>query len=290
MVHGACETQVSFRRLIAAQGISQLGDWLYNVALLALVFERTHSSAWLGATTAARVLPIVLLGPVAGLLGDRFDRRLIMIASDVVRVGAMLGAGRGRPVRAADLVRAGAGRVRDRRRVAVPVVRRGHDPAAVGSKGRADRSEFDPRRARAAGDRHRPACSAPCSSRSADRCSRSPPTPARSRCRPCSPRPSRTGDAFRPTGGAEREPGVWAALTVGARELLRRREAARLIGADVLCSFCYGVETVVLVVVSMRLGWHESGYGVLIGAVGRRRAARHRRDRDRWCASPAAAG
>ena len=74
------ERNVSFRRLIAAQAISQLGDWLYNVALLALVFDRTHSSAWLGATTAARVLPIVLLGPVAGLLGDRFDRRLIMIA------------------------------------------------------------------------------------------------------------------------------------------------------------------------------------------------------------------
>ena len=52
----------SFRRLIAAQAVSQLGDWLYNVALLALVFERTHSVGWLGATTAARVLPIVLLG------------------------------------------------------------------------------------------------------------------------------------------------------------------------------------------------------------------------------------
>ena len=56
----------SFTRLLAALTISQLGDWLYNVALLAYVFERTHSAAWLGATTAARVLPIVVLGPVAG--------------------------------------------------------------------------------------------------------------------------------------------------------------------------------------------------------------------------------
>jgi MFS family permease len=36
----------------------------------------------------------------------------------------------------------------------------------------------------------------------------------------------------------------------------------------VLCSFVYGIETVVLVVISTRLGWHDSGYGVLIGAIG----------------------
>jgi len=75
--------------------------------------------------------------------------------------------------------------------------------------------------------------------------------------------------AFRPSGAeAEREPGVWSAISVGARELLRHRSAARLIGADVLCSFVYGVETVALVAISVRLGWHESGYGVLIGAIG----------------------
>ena len=81
----------SFRRLLAALAVSQLGDWLYNVALLAFVFDRTHSAAWLGATTVARVLPVVLLGPLAGILGDRFDRRVVMVASDLARVGAMLG-------------------------------------------------------------------------------------------------------------------------------------------------------------------------------------------------------
>ena len=37
-----------FRRLLASLAVSQAGDWLYNLALLAFVYERTHSSAWLG--------------------------------------------------------------------------------------------------------------------------------------------------------------------------------------------------------------------------------------------------
>ena len=79
-----------FRRLLASLAVSQAGDWLYNLALLAFVYERTHSSAWLGVTTAARVLPIVVCGPLGGVLADRYDRRRIMIASDAIRLGLML--------------------------------------------------------------------------------------------------------------------------------------------------------------------------------------------------------
>ena len=79
-----------FRRLLASLAVSQAGDWLYNLALLAFVYERTHSSAWLGLTTAARVLPIVVCGPLGGVLADRYDRRRIMIASDAIRLGLML--------------------------------------------------------------------------------------------------------------------------------------------------------------------------------------------------------
>src|SRR5689334_16964042 len=77
------------RRLLAALAVSQLGDWLYNLALLALVYDRTHSVTWTAATTAARVLPVVVLGPFGGVLADRYDRRRLMIASDVVRAAAM---------------------------------------------------------------------------------------------------------------------------------------------------------------------------------------------------------
>src|SRR3954452_10694507 len=81
----------SFRRLLTALAVSQAGDWLYNVALLAFVYERTHSAAWVAATTAVRVIPVVVLGPIGGVLADRFDRRRTMVLSDVARIGCMLG-------------------------------------------------------------------------------------------------------------------------------------------------------------------------------------------------------
>src|ERR1700760_1826475 len=74
-----------FRVLIAALAVSSLGDWLYNVALLAFVYDRTHSATWVALTTAARVAPMVVLGPLGGTLADRHDRRVLMIGSDAVR-------------------------------------------------------------------------------------------------------------------------------------------------------------------------------------------------------------
>ena len=78
-----------FGRLLAALAASQLGDWLYNLALLAYVEQRTHSTTWLGLTTAARIAPMVIGGPLGGLLADRLDRRVTMIASDVIRAALM---------------------------------------------------------------------------------------------------------------------------------------------------------------------------------------------------------
>src|SRR4051794_13422805 len=75
-----------FRRLAAALAASQIGDWLYNVALLTVVYERTKSPTWVALTTAARVAPIVVLGPLGGVVADRFDRRRVMIVSDAVRM------------------------------------------------------------------------------------------------------------------------------------------------------------------------------------------------------------
>jgi predicted MFS family arabinose efflux permease len=81
--------QRNLRRLFAGLVVSQAGDWLYNLALLAFVYERTGSSALVGITTAARILPEVILGPIGGVLADRHDRRVVMIVSDVVRAATM---------------------------------------------------------------------------------------------------------------------------------------------------------------------------------------------------------
>jgi predicted MFS family arabinose efflux permease len=77
------------RRLLAGLAASEIGDWLYNLALLALVFDRTGSSTWLAITTAARILPWVAFGPLGGVLADRLDRRALMIGSDAVRAACM---------------------------------------------------------------------------------------------------------------------------------------------------------------------------------------------------------
>src|SRR6201992_3627862 len=79
-----------FRKLLGGLAVSQIGDWLYNLALVTLVYSRTHSALWAGVTTAARVVPIVALGPVGGAIADRFDRRRLMIACDAIRLALML--------------------------------------------------------------------------------------------------------------------------------------------------------------------------------------------------------
>ena len=60
------------RSLIIASAASQFGNWLFNAALLAYVFEATHSAGWVGAATICRLLPYVLLGP-----DRRNDRRSV---------------------------------------------------------------------------------------------------------------------------------------------------------------------------------------------------------------------
>jgi hypothetical protein len=40
-----------FRWLLSGLAVSQTGDWLYNLALVVLVYQRTHSALWVGVTT-----------------------------------------------------------------------------------------------------------------------------------------------------------------------------------------------------------------------------------------------
>src|SRR5262245_14216918 len=78
-----------FRRLIASETVSQVGDWLYNVALAVYVFDRTHSAAWVGAMTLLRLVPYVVFAPFDGVIADRYERRAVLISSDLARMAVM---------------------------------------------------------------------------------------------------------------------------------------------------------------------------------------------------------
>jgi len=71
------------RRLAAARLISVTGGAAAFAALNFTIYERTHSAAWLSASLLLTFGVSGLFAPVGGVLGDRFDRRRVMIASDL---------------------------------------------------------------------------------------------------------------------------------------------------------------------------------------------------------------
>ncbi|MET7965608.1 dTMP kinase [Micromonospora sp. NPDC005305] len=78
-----------FRRLWIVLGVASFGDWLGLLATAlfaaAQVSGSTAQGAAFGGVTAIRLLPALVLGPVAGVFADRFDRRWTMVICDVLR-------------------------------------------------------------------------------------------------------------------------------------------------------------------------------------------------------------
>jgi len=81
----------NFRKLWIGQTISQIGDGLTNLAILIVVNQLTGSTKALAGVAIALALPQILIGLFAGVVVDRFDRRRIMIISDVLRGLVVLG-------------------------------------------------------------------------------------------------------------------------------------------------------------------------------------------------------
>jgi MFS family permease len=75
----------NYRHTWMAQVVSEIGDYFNNIAVFALVMEKSGSGLVVTGVMLARAIPAVLAGPVAGVLLDRWDRRKIMVASDLVR-------------------------------------------------------------------------------------------------------------------------------------------------------------------------------------------------------------
>ena len=71
--------------------VSQLGDWFNAVAVYDLVLSLTGSATAVATMMVVQALPMALVGPLAGVVVDRFDRRKILIAADLLRGVLMLG-------------------------------------------------------------------------------------------------------------------------------------------------------------------------------------------------------
>src|ERR1700754_2237011 len=79
----------AFRRLWLVTAVSATGDWLSLLELSALATQLATGyqaqSFALGGVVATKLLPALLLGPLAGALADKFDRRRVMVVWELLR-------------------------------------------------------------------------------------------------------------------------------------------------------------------------------------------------------------
>src|SRR5579875_674655 len=81
----------NYRYTWIGQIVSEIGDNFNNIAVFALAMALTHSGMVVTGVLLARAVPAVTIGPMAGVLLDRFDRKRIMMASDIIRAFVALG-------------------------------------------------------------------------------------------------------------------------------------------------------------------------------------------------------
>jgi MFS family permease len=84
-------TNRNFRLLFFGQTVSQLGDWFNSVAVFALLLDLTGSATAVAWMMIVQFLPMAIVGPLAGVVVDRVDRRRLMIATDLARGLLILG-------------------------------------------------------------------------------------------------------------------------------------------------------------------------------------------------------
>src|SRR5262249_27520132 len=81
----------SFRLLWLGQVVSQMGDWFDTIAVYTIALRLTGSGRAVALIMVARFLPSVVMGPLSGVVADRFSRRSIMITADLLRAVVVLG-------------------------------------------------------------------------------------------------------------------------------------------------------------------------------------------------------
>jgi MFS family permease len=258
----------AFRSLLAGLAVSQVGDWMYNLALVTLVYQRTGSALWAGVATAARVVPMVVLGPVGGVVADRFSRRGVMIACDLARLVLMLGLALVAavhlpvvlaPVIAALATAAGTPYLPCVSAVTPKLVRGADLPGA-----NAARSAVT-----AAGLIAGPALGGVlllATGSTAVAFAVNALTFAAAAVFTLAIGDRRAFQVVRTE--AARPAALFSEIADGAAALRAHPAAMRLVGADFLCSLVYGMQTVLLVLVARNAGLGLHGYGYLFAAVG----------------------
>lgn len=81
----------NYRYTWMGQVVSEVGDHFNNIATFSLAMKYTGSGLVVTGIMLSRAIPAILMGPLAGVLLDRYDRKKIMIASDIVRAVVALG-------------------------------------------------------------------------------------------------------------------------------------------------------------------------------------------------------
>jgi MFS family permease len=81
----------NFRNLWFARVVSNLGDWFNLLASATLIATLSGAGTAISFLFLARFLPLFLMSPFAGVLADRFERRNLLIWTDVLRAVTVLG-------------------------------------------------------------------------------------------------------------------------------------------------------------------------------------------------------
>ena len=71
----------NYRKFFGGQAVSLAGTWMQSVALAWLILQLTGSATWLGLAVALQTLPILFLGPYAGVLVDRVSKRRLLVGT-----------------------------------------------------------------------------------------------------------------------------------------------------------------------------------------------------------------
>ncbi len=73
----------NYRRFWLGALVSNSGTWLQNLTVPYVLLEITDTASWVGLAAFASIFPAMLLGPVAGNLADRFDRRTVLVVGQL---------------------------------------------------------------------------------------------------------------------------------------------------------------------------------------------------------------